>query len=187
MWCFVCTITAIPSLFFGAAVSETPFAIPAMSVGILIFAIGYTVIDVLYLRTRVRQNPALRKTLWIGYIIRMAVSAGAPLGAMIDIWPGMLAVVLTSLIFGEDQISSFVQVLFATLVQGVLMNAILLAVMLPIYAVCRMAGIPNSHFDAIGETASANRPETANPFKDGDSSKTGNPFATTDGVNLQSD
>ena len=181
MWGFVCTITAIPSLFFGTAVSETPFAIPAMSVGILIFAIGYTVIDVLYLRTRVRQNPALRKTLWIGYIIRMAISAGAPLGAMIDIWPGMLAVVLTSLIFGGDQISSFVQVLFATLVQGVLMNAILLAVMLPIYAVCRMLGIPNIHLDATDET------QTANPFKAGDIPETRNPFATTDEASLQSD
>ena len=71
--------------------------------------------------------------------------------------------------------------LFATLVQGVLMNAILLAVMLPIYAVCRMLGIPNIHLDAIDET------QTANPFKAGDIPETRNPFATTDEASLQSD
>ena len=186
MWCCVCSVTAIPSLLLGTAISETPFAIPAMCIGILFFAIGYTVVDVLYLRTRVRQNPALRKTLWIGYIIRMAVSAGAPLGVMLDMWPGMLSVGLTQLIFGGGALSSFIQVLFTTLVQGVLMNAILLAVLLPIYAVCRMAGIPNYHSDPITETEPANPSDAANPFKTADTPETANPFATTDDASLQS-
>lgn len=147
LWCCVCAVSAIPSFVLGMNVANYHYEMVAMGIGILIFAVGYTAVDLSFLRQLARRNPAIRRTLFIAYIGRMTLSAIFPAGMMLDMWPGLISVIVVEALFGQQsdvpELGNFAQVLVTTLFQGVLMNAVLLAAMLPIYGFCRMLGIPN--------------------------------------------
>ena len=129
-----------------------------MVVGIFVFAVGYAVFDLLFLRSRIRQNPALKRTVFIGYGLRMTASAIFPVGMMLDMWSGMASVMivssirgLTSQLNGENigRLDSFPSVGLCTVLQGIFLNAILFAFMLAIYCVVILFGVPKQTAESI--------------------------------------
>ncbi len=129
-WLTVCSLSAIPSFFFGLAITNGQIA--AMMIGILIFAIGYTVLDYQTADWRFRQDRRTRRTLKIVYGTRIAISILLPIGAYVDIYCGLLAVGLTESVTGDGLTTyrsggemSFVAALMTTLFQGLLLNLVL--------------------------------------------------------------
>ncbi len=125
-WFLICSISAAPSFILGAMSTDEKYA--GMIVGILIFVVGYTCLDFMTAQDPWRQVPVIRRTLKITYGTRIAASlsmAGTPL----DMLCGIMSISFGSLIFGSidgDQVSSFFGALFVTLIQGMILNAVLL-------------------------------------------------------------
>jgi hypothetical protein len=123
-WLFVCSLSAIPSFFFGFGVSNGQVA--GMILGILIFVIAYTILDYTTASRPFRRNRQVRRTLKIAYGTRIAISIIFPLGAYVDIFCGFLSIGLIQSVSGFEFRSSegmsFGATLLTTLVQGVLLN-----------------------------------------------------------------
>ncbi len=143
-WLIVCSISAVPSFFFGLAVTNGQIA--AMVLGILIFAIGYTLLDFGTAEWRFRRNPVTRRTMKITYGTRIAISIIFPVGAAIDLCCGVLSVGLTEMITGgglrlaerdsgAGTFASFLATVFTTIVQGLVMNAVMAVYALIVHAI----------------------------------------------------
>ncbi len=126
-WLIVCSLSAIPSFFFGLAITEGRAA--GMIVGILLFVIGYTILDYRTAGYRIRQKKTIQRTLKIAYGTRIAISILFPLGMYIDLVCGLLSVGLTQSITGHEfrdsDPMSFLAAVFTTLVQGTVLNIVL--------------------------------------------------------------
>lgn len=129
-WLTVCSLSAIPSFLFGMAV--TGGQLVAMIIGILLFAIGYTLADYRTATFAWRRRRITRRTLKIAYGTRIVISLLVPLGAYADIACGVVALGLTESLTGEGLATfdganrmSFFPTLLTTLIQGVLMNVVL--------------------------------------------------------------
>ncbi|WDI40858.1 hypothetical protein [Bremerella sp. P1] len=138
-WSLICGISAIPSWVIAA--SATMAAISGMTTGVIIFAIGYTFLDVWTRKHPLRQKPEVKTTLRITYGTRIAISLLFPVGFFVDLWCGIIALTLTSLFFktGDFDVSKmeFTSTLMTTLIQGCLLNIVLAGFGLVVYAICK--------------------------------------------------
>lgn len=143
LWILICGVSAIPSFVMGMQVAQHPHRAFAMSLGVFIFAVGYTLVDLLFLHNRAKRNPALRLALFTGYIARMVVSVLFPIGIMIDVWTGFASVAIVSGIGAQDTVAlnTYTAICLATILQGVFLNVILVAFMLLLYGLLNLFGV----------------------------------------------
>ncbi|MGB0597186.1 MAG: hypothetical protein ACPGLY_10880 [Rubripirellula sp.] len=141
-WIVVCGISAVPSFFLGFLVTEGQIA--GMLLGILTFAVGYTLLDFKTASLPIRQKRMVRRILRIVYGTRIGITVIFPIGFWVDTLCGFLS--LSLLNFVTDSFESvgadgsemtFGMTFVTTLVQGCTLNAVLLVygtVVLGIYA-----------------------------------------------------
>ena len=138
-WSLICGISSIPSWLLASRRSTE--AIAGMLTGILVFVVGYTILDVSTRRHPVRRRRDVIITLAITYGTRIAISLIIPLGFFADIWCGIIAIELTNVslkTIGLDPINmEFTPTLVTTLIQGCLLNLVLAGYGLIVYAFCR--------------------------------------------------
>jgi hypothetical protein len=137
LWIVICGVSAIPSFLWGMNVSRPPFSAIAMILGTLIFAAGYTVLDLVSLREICRRNEALRRAIFFGFGTRLVCSAIFPIGAVLDMFPGIISVGLVERLVGSlqnDHTSWMITSVFlTTLIQGLLLNIELWCLIVLIY------------------------------------------------------
>ena len=122
LWFSLCFICATPSFVLAAA----EFDRRAMILGIVIFALGMFGMTSTTGFYRFSRMKFVRRTLYIGYGIRLAASVIVPVGAIADLFPGMISVMLVNSGMGGER---FIPTLVITIVQGFLLNAILAVLM----------------------------------------------------------
>jgi hypothetical protein len=147
-WIVVCSVSAIPSFLMGLDVVQPPGGVPAMVVGVLLFIGAYVLLDVRYLEPLARRKRNFRTAMLWGFGLRATASLLLPAGIMLDMLPGLLSVTIVRTIFpvppGSQLTNSFpyeggsvlgfFPALLTTLLQGVVMNALLWPVILALYA-----------------------------------------------------
>lgn len=137
-WFLICGISAIPSWIIAS--DETTAVYAGMATGILIFAIGYTFLDVLTRKHPLRQRTDVKWTLAITYGTRIAISILFPIGFFVDFICGIFAVGASSLIFENISVDTptlhFTSTLVTTLIQGCLLNFVLAGYGLIVLAIC---------------------------------------------------
>lgn len=138
-WFLICGISAIPSWVIASG--HTTAVIGGMATGVLMFAVGYTFLDVWTRRHPLRQRPDVKTTLAITYGTRIAISLLFPIGFFVDIFCGIFAVSITAFFFQAADLDiaqmEFTSTLVTTLIQGCLLNVVLAGYGLLVYAVCR--------------------------------------------------
>jgi hypothetical protein len=157
LWTIICSVSAAPS--FILASSE--FNRAAMVVGVLIFIALYTIGTSTEAFARFHRRPFVRRTLYMGYGLRLALSMLLPLGFVngnrmggavvvlfADVFPGLLSLRCIETIGLEPK--SFAGTLATTIVQGALLNAIIFAVMAVLYAFQRVFMTPPPEYAAKG-------------------------------------
>ncbi|MAI70661.1 MAG: hypothetical protein CMM01_07095 [Rhodopirellula sp.] len=122
-WLLVCSVSAVPSFYLGVGVSDGQIA--AMGLGVLFFAVGYTFLDCKTATRPIRQIRLVSITLRLVYATRMIITVLFPIGLFVDMFCGILSVGCTESIFGSSVIKTFPGALFTTLVQGVILNVVL--------------------------------------------------------------
>ena len=141
LWTAICSVSAAPSFYF-AHVGE--FNHSAMVVGVCLFILAYTAATSTAAFERLRRRPFVRRTLYIGYGLRLFLSALIALGPIAvptrivlfaDAWPGYLSVMLVKQLMQPETFSG---TLLTTIVQGALLNIIIFIVMLLVYGFQRL-------------------------------------------------
>lgn len=106
-----------------------------MLLGVCLFVAAYTAVSS---HPRVLdwvRVPPVRRTMVVGYGLRVGVSIVYPVGLALDLFPGVMSVRLVKA--AGLTAGGFVDTLATTVVQGGLLNILLAVVMLPIYLVQR--------------------------------------------------
>ena len=139
-WSFICGISAVPSFIWGYQVVQHPDKIAAMVIGILVFVVGYALLNVFVFRGQILDKPLLKRTVFIGYGTRLLISIVFPLGMLVDMFPGIISVGIANLVVpssgGQDAaINSFTGAVVGTIVQGILLNLVLLGFMLLVHVI----------------------------------------------------
>ncbi|MDA7492853.1 hypothetical protein N8510_02015 [bacterium] len=122
-WLLVCSVSALPSFYMGAGISDGQIA--AMVLGVLVFASGYTVLDYQTAHTRIRQYRLTRTTLRVVYVTRMLLTLLFPVGMFVDGLCGALSLGLAENLFGSLAVKTFSGAFLTTLTQGAILNFIL--------------------------------------------------------------
>jgi len=151
-WLLVCTVAAGPSFVLGGGMGGWRFApVLGMVIGVLLFVVGYTVLEFTAAVQNQMAKPVSRRSAWIAYITRVAVSVIYPIGAAIDIVCGIFAVGFSSTLTGftdglsreqQPDVQAVVecfQFTFTTVVQGLLLNLVLFAYMGLVWLICKAA------------------------------------------------
>ena len=135
----LCLCGATPSFMLAAG----EFSLPGMLVGVAIFAVAMVAISWNGWFQRLARQAYLKSSLSIVYVGRVVLSIAWPFVVFLDGFPGLFAVqIVTTLGFGEpgaDDLSLFGPVsgplgtLLTVLVQGVILNALLLLVAMGIW------------------------------------------------------
>ena len=136
LWTVICCVSAAPS--FAWAAQEYNRA--AMVVGVALFILGYTAFTSTARFQRFHDLPFIRRTLYIGYATRLALSLAFPVGAAADLLPGMVSLNIVQSVGFEP--STFEGTLATTIVQGSLLNAILILFMSCVYVVQKLFMTP---------------------------------------------
>lgn len=142
-WTLICTLSAAPSFFWGCMMHPHPMQLGAMLLGVATYIVAYTAVDCSEWRQWVVSDRFRRRTVLIGYGTRLLISIIFPIGIVIDMMLGTVAVSLIqrSGISGPagvpaDQAALGV-VYLTTLLQGALLNALLFAYMVCVWSVQR--------------------------------------------------
>ncbi|HZN68610.1 MAG TPA: hypothetical protein VFB66_25235 [Tepidisphaeraceae bacterium] len=161
LWTFVCVISAAPSFLWA----QREFNRDAMAVGVALFILAYTALTSTERFERFHSRPFVRRTLYIGYGLRLGASLLFPVGMAADVWPGLLSVGIVEGLGLRGR--GFEQTLAITVVQGTLLNAILFVVMSLVYGIQRLAMKPPAEvaprgFDVV-MAGGATLPPTPSP------------------------
>lgn len=136
-WLIVCSLSALPSFVFGFMVTGGQIA--GMTVGILIYVIGYTWLDYKTARLPFRRIKRVRRTLRVAYGTRIAISVIFPIGGYLDILSGIVTLQLLQIVAGynlsDSTPMSFWPALVTTVVQGAVLNVVLGFYALLVYGV----------------------------------------------------
>lgn len=122
-WFLVCSVSAAPSFFLGQGASNGQFA--AMTLGVFVFAVGYTLLDYKTASTRIRQKRLISITLRVVYVTRMLLTLFFPIGMTVDLLCGVLSLGATEFLFGSTAVQTFPGAFLTTLTQGVVLNVVL--------------------------------------------------------------
>lgn len=139
-WTLVCSIAAIPSFVIGFTVTQGQLW--GMVTGIAVFIVGYVWADLVTRPQSWRHSQQITATLRTVYVLRLVASVIFPAGMFLDMFSGMLAVMLVagvSRLEAENEFG-FVTAFCTTLVQGVLLNVVLLILAFCVYPIVRMMG-----------------------------------------------
>ena len=112
-----------------------------MVVGIVLFAMAMTAYTSTNAFYRFSRRPFVRRTLYIGYGIRIAISIIFPIGMSVDLPSGMMITAVVGELFSPTP-NMFLLTLLTTLLQGTALNIILAAVMVPIWGIQRTTMTP---------------------------------------------
>lgn len=141
-WSAICVVSAVPSFFWGCTLHNQVQHILAMLAGIAVFVVAYTCAELSKWYRKLATLPGVKLTLLVGYATRIVVSLIFPLGATVDVFTGMISVSLVSgpgaEPVGQLEEASFLTVFLTTLVQGVLLNAVLFTYMAVIHGMQRL-------------------------------------------------
>jgi hypothetical protein len=129
LWSVVCVVSAAPSFFWA----HKNFHQGAMALGVAIFISLYTATTSTDAYERFHSRPFVRRTLYIGYGLRVGISIVFPVGLYADLLPGMLSMGLMEEL--GIAVHSFHGTLLTTCVQGTVLNILLAIFMLIVYAV----------------------------------------------------
>ena len=163
LWTFVCVVSAAPSFLWA----QREFSREAMAVGVALFILAYTGLTSTERFERFHSRPFVRRTLYIGYGLRLGASLLFPVGMVVDMWPGIISVGIV-----EDGLGlkgrGFEQTLAITVVQGALLNVILFVVMFLVYGIQRLTMKPPAEvaprgFDVVMAGAAPTPQPTPNP------------------------
>ena len=143
LWTVICAVSAAPS--FALAARE--FDRGAMIVGVALFILAYTAATSTAAFERFHNRPFVRRTLYIGYGVRLALSLAFPLGVGADMLPGILSLRVVEELGLNTR--SFAGTLAATIVQGALLNALIFLFMATVYAIQRATMKPPSGPEAM--------------------------------------
>ena len=148
-WFLICGISGAPSFVMAFSLSEYVVTkCLAMVLGILTYVALYVYIES---RERTRQrlkDKSLRIALRVGYGTRVLISIVFPIAIFVDIWCGLASISLTYAIFGSPGFGrgefarelstvplTFIWFYTTTIVQGALLNLVLGAYTLVVYAI----------------------------------------------------
>jgi hypothetical protein len=165
LWTAVCSLSAAPSFLW--AMGE--FDRGAMLLAVACFIGIMTALTCTRRFERFKRRAYVRKTLYIGYGTRVAISLVVPLGMAIDVYPGLFSVMLAEQLAPPD---TFVGTFVATMIQGTLLNVLISLLMLVVYAALRLIGGPplptgscaDCGYDLRGSAGSGVCPECGTSF-----------------------
>ena len=153
-WMLVCGISGTPSFFIAFSLADQ-YAVQAtaMALGILTFVGFYVFLESREWTRRKLMDQSLRISVRVGYITRVVISILFPVAMFPDMFCGMFSVSFTSAILGygfgvpvrlddDPQAMALMSVAvwfyFTTVVQGVLLNIVLGAYTLIVYALVKL-------------------------------------------------
>jgi len=132
-WFLICGISAVPSFYLGP--NQSLATSMAMVVGVVIFALGYCVVDYLTANAEFRRDRNIIRTLKISYATRIALTILFPVGIFLDMMCGMISVPLAGFLFspfeqgeanfGPPVLDSFLGIVVTTIMQGLVLNVVL--------------------------------------------------------------
>ena len=150
-WLLICGISSVPSFMIAfPSGSHATIRIAAMVCGILTFVAGYVWVESREWTRRKLMNKSLRIAVKTGYISRIVITVLFPIGFVLDMICGMISVGLVSEVFGQDLIGggmiydesvmpsmpfAFAWYYTTTLLQGLMLNIVLGAYMLIVFAI----------------------------------------------------
>ena len=146
LWSAICGLSAVPSAVWALGFNDLSFDGWAILVGLAPFIVAYAVAPNTPWFPKLAAQPFVRRTLKIGFGIRLAISVIFPLGMYADYPTGRFCFE-----FIESHMpSSFVPVgpgsnvlfgatLLITLLQGVLLNLILITLMAVVWGIQAVA------------------------------------------------
>ena len=137
LWTLVCVVSAAPSF----AVAYNQFHTGAMVAAVALFIVLYTAISSTAAFERFHRRPFMRRTLYIGYGARMALSIAFPVGVRADLLPGMMSVGFVENVLKLEP-ASFAGTFVTTCVQGAILNTILFMFMCVVQALQRLVCEP---------------------------------------------
>lgn len=142
-WTVLCSICAVPSFM----VAYDGFDTGGMIAGVILFIVAYTLVTSTERFSRFERRPFIRRTMVIGYGTRVVCSLFYPAGVILDFIPGLISVMFVEAIWtggaggGRSGITAVQPSFFATfaitLIQGTLLNTILIVFMAIVYSIQR--------------------------------------------------
>ena len=124
-WLGICGVCAAPSFLFGWSMSQHALAVPSMIVGVLIFAVGYALLDIRPMWRRWMSQKVIRNSILWAYGLRMA----SGLYPVNDVVMGMISTGFVNLLFGAGnggdhglQLKHPASIFLTTITQGILLN-----------------------------------------------------------------
>ncbi len=138
IWTLLCAAGATPSFWLGFTIDPTGTGIAAMLTGVGLFIVGYTCLSSTRTFRRLRRQPFVMPCLYAGYGLRVFITVAFPVGLYADLVCGLLTSAILDAVLGHAPNDRFFITLVWTLLQGVVLNLILLIVMLLVYAAQRL-------------------------------------------------
>lgn len=151
LWLVICSVAAIPSFWMALSVQAN---IPAMIVGVLLFVLVYTLVSTSSFSDWIKRKRVMFRAVQLGFGLRLVLSAIAVLSIVMNIpdsmkmtmlhdgMTGQIALESAKHVFGYsvlDKIDEHMGITFiATLLQGVLLNLLLLVAMAIFYGVLKL-------------------------------------------------
>jgi hypothetical protein len=149
-WLLICGVSAAPSFFIAMGPSRQAWIqILAMVCGILTYVVFYVFVESREWTRQKLTDKSLRVAVRTGYISRVAISILFPVAFIVDMICGMISVGLVSNLFGLDLMGiqsikertpvpsmpmAFAWYYTTTMLQGLLLNVVLGAYTLIVYA-----------------------------------------------------
>ena len=121
LWLTLCVVCSIPSYLLASSNSYLPLA---LSLAIISFAVLMTCITSLPRFYELSRIPYMRKSMYVGYGIRIALSIIFPVGFFIDALTGILTMHMIDTLSAIATKRGFVSAFIGTLIQGTLMNVV---------------------------------------------------------------
>ena len=145
-WTLICCMSAAPSFFWGCALHRNFEHVFGMIFGILLFVMGYTVVECTHYYQQIITRPHMQRTALIGYGTRILISVIFPVGLAVDMMTGVLSVAIVENVSPMNSVelsetgasASAFTVFLTTVVQGVLLNMMLFGYMVGVYGVLRV-------------------------------------------------
>jgi hypothetical protein len=134
-WLWLCALIAVPSFLWAMGT----FDLVGMGLGVLTFVVAYAAIATVPRINNWARDPHVRRTLKIGYGTRLALSALFPVGMIVDAIPGMISLEISRVLWTEFTVDGkgILGTYIITLIQGGLLNGLLLVYMAMIYGLLR--------------------------------------------------
>jgi hypothetical protein len=138
LWTLLCCVSAGPSFIWASR----DFDSAAMISGVAMFIVFYTVGTSTRAFLRFQRLPFVRRTLYIGYGLRVILSIVFPVGMTVDLLPGMFSVTVVQGLLPGISRNGYLATLLITIVQGTIINVLLSMFMGMVWAIQRVACKP---------------------------------------------